>query len=114
MRQSNTKEWLMLWTADERTIGHYTYNMKLAFVRKEEEPNMSNNWITTAEAVTIISKHSHHPVSPTHVRTLVNRGKIGTRSFPEGTTLLNRSDVEATRVAVGTGHGHRRGKATAW
>jgi len=67
---------------------------------------MSNNWITTAEAVKIISKHSHHSVSPQHVRMLVNRGKIGTRSSQGGTTLLKRSDVEATRVAVGTGNGH--------
>jgi hypothetical protein len=67
---------------------------------------MSNNWITTAEAVTIISKHSHHSVSPHHVRMLVNRGKIGTRFSQGGTTLLKRSDVEATRVAIGTGNGH--------
>jgi hypothetical protein len=72
---------------------------------------MSSNWITTAEAVTIISKKSHHLVSPDHVRTLVNRGKIGTRSFTEGTNLLKRSDVESTRVAVGTGNGHRRNRA---
>ena len=69
---------------------------------------MSNHWITTAEAVTIISKHSHHPVSPHHVQTLVNRGKIGSRSFEGGTTLLKLCDVEATRVAVGTGNDHRR------
>ncbi len=75
---------------------------------------MSNNWITTADAVTIISKNSHHPVSPIYVQTLVNRGKIGTRSFAGGTTLLKRSDVEATRVAVGTGHGHRSDKAATW
>jgi hypothetical protein len=30
------------------------------------------------------------------------------RSFDGGTTLLKRSDVEATRVAVGTGNGHHR------
>jgi hypothetical protein len=72
---------------------------------------MSNNWITTVEAVRIISKHSHHSVSPHHVRTLVNKGKIGTRSSHEGTTLLKRSDVEATRVAVDTGHGHRTDRA---
>ena len=69
---------------------------------------MSSNWISTAEAVTIISKHSHHKVSPHHVRTLVSRGKIGTRSSREGTTLLKRSDVEATRVAADTGHGKNR------
>ncbi|HEX6481034.1 MAG TPA: hypothetical protein VF043_19505 [Ktedonobacteraceae bacterium] len=68
---------------------------------------MSTNWITTTEAVTIVSKHSHHLVSLHHVQTLVNRGKIGTRSFG-GTELLKRSDVEATRVAVGTGNGHHR------
>ena len=69
---------------------------------------MSNHWITTTEAVTIISKHSHHPVSPHHVQTLVSRGKIGSRSFEGGTTLLKLRDVEATRVAVGTGNDHRR------
>lgn len=72
---------------------------------------MSTNWITTAEAATIISKHSHHPVSPHHVQTLVNRGKIGTRSFDGGMKLLKRSDVEATHVAVGTGNNHRRDRA---
>ena len=67
---------------------------------------MSNNWITTEQAVMIISKHSHHSVSPQHVRTLVNRGKIGMRSSHRGTLLLKRSDVEATRVALGTGNRH--------
>ena len=67
---------------------------------------MSNNWITTGEAVKIISKHSHHAVSPHHVQTLVQRGKIGSRSFNGGTTLLKRSDVEATHVAIGTGNNH--------
>ncbi len=68
---------------------------------------MSNNWMTTAEAVTMISKNSHHSVSLHHVQTLVNRGKIGTRFFHGETTLLKRSDVESTRVAGGTGNGHR-------
>ncbi len=72
---------------------------------------MSNNWITTTEAVTIISKTSHHSVSLHHVQTLVNRGKIGTRSFHGGTTLLKRSDVEATHVAVGTGNGRTGDRA---
>jgi len=69
---------------------------------------MSNNWITTAEAVTIISKNSHHLVSPHHIQTLINRGKIGTRSSDGGTQLLKLSDVEATRVAVGTGSVHHK------
>jgi len=69
---------------------------------------MNNNWITAAAAATIISKHSHHPVSPKHVQVLVNRGKIGTRSLNGGTKLLKRSDVESTRVAMGTGNSHRR------
>jgi hypothetical protein len=73
--------------------------------------NMSNNWITTAEAVTIISKNSHHSVSPHHIQTLVNRGKIGTRSSDEGTQLFKLSDVEATRVAVGTGSVHHKDRA---
>lgn len=68
---------------------------------------MSNNWITTAEAVTLISKNSHHSVTPSHIQALVNRNKIGTRSFPGGRILLKRSDVQATRVASGIGHGHR-------
>jgi hypothetical protein len=68
---------------------------------------MNNNWITTAEAVRIISKHSHHQVSPKHIQALVNRGKIGMRSLDGGTELLKRSDVESTRVAVGTGNGQR-------
>jgi hypothetical protein len=71
---------------------------------------MSSNWITPEEAVTIISKHSHHQVSVAHVRTLVNRGKIATRYFEGGTELLKRSDVESTRVAVGTGSGQRRNR----
>ena len=68
---------------------------------------MSNNWITDAEAVAIISTNSHHSVSFNHIQTLVNRGKIGMRFFDGGTKLLKRSDVESTRVAVGTGNRHR-------
>jgi hypothetical protein len=68
---------------------------------------MSNNWITTAAAVTIISKNSHHFVSPHHVHTLVQRGKIGSRSLNGGAQLLKYSDVKATRVAIGTGNSHR-------
>ncbi|GHO93797.1 hypothetical protein KSF_038450 [Reticulibacter mediterranei] len=68
---------------------------------------MSSNWITIVEAVAIISKNSHHPVSPSHVQTLVNGGKIGTRSLYGGTAFLKRSDVEATRVAADTGNNHR-------
>jgi hypothetical protein len=81
--------------------------MKLELTQRERDINM-NNWITTAEAVTIISKHSHHSVSPKHVQALVSRGKIGTRSLDGGTELLKRSDVESTRVAVGIGNGQRR------
>ena len=73
---------------------------------------MSNNWITIEEAVTMISKNSHHPVSPQHVQTLINRGKIGMRSFGGGKQLLKRSNVEATRVAVGTGNLHRRDRTS--
>ena len=86
--------------------------MKLELALREEDSKMSSNWITAAEAVTIISKNSHHPVSPNHIQTLVNRGKIGTRSSDRGIILLKRSDVESTRVAVGTGnrhHGNRVG-----
>ena len=72
---------------------------------------MSNNWMTIAEAVALISKNSHHRVSPHHIRSLVNRGKISTRSFAGGTTFLKRSDVEATRVAVGTGKSHHIDRA---
>ena len=82
--------------------------MKLDLALREEDTKMSNNWISSAEAVTIISKNSHHPVSPCHIQTLVNRGKIGIRSFDGGTKLLKRSDVESTRVAMGTGNSHRR------
>jgi hypothetical protein len=67
---------------------------------------MSSNWITLTEAVTIISKNSHHPVSPHHVQTLVSRGKIGTRVFHGRPTLLKQSDVKSVRVAVGTGNNH--------
>ena len=82
--------------------------MKLDLALREEDTKMSNNWISSAEAVTIISRNSHHPVSPGHIQTLVNRGKIGIRSFDGGTKLLKRSDVESTRVAMGTGNSHRR------
>ena len=85
--------------------------MKLELAQREGDIDMNNNWITTAEAVTIISKHSHHLVSPKHVQALVNRGKIGTRSLNGGTKLLKRSDVESTRVAVGVGNGQRRDRA---
>ncbi len=74
---------------------------------------MSKNWITITEAVMMISKNSHHQVSSHHVQTLVNRGKIGARSFPGEMTLLKRSDVAATHVAVGTGNAHRRKRAGA-
>ena len=72
---------------------------------------MNSNWITTAEAVAMISKKSHHLVSPHHVQTLVNRGKIGVRVFRDGKQLLKRSNVEATRVAVGTGNLHHGDRA---
>jgi hypothetical protein len=72
---------------------------------------MSHNWMTITEAVTLISKNSHHRVSPHHIRSLVNRGKLSTRAFDGGTTFLKRSDVESTRVAVGTGHSHRTDRA---
>jgi hypothetical protein len=73
--------------------------------------NMSNNWMTMAEAVTVISKNSHHQVSPHHVQTLVNRRKIGARSFHGETTFLKCSDVKSTRVAINTGSSHRRDEA---
>ena len=82
------------------------------FLRREEVTHMSNTWITHTEAVTIIGKNSHHPVSPQYVQTLVNRGKIGMRSFPGGKQLLKRSNVEATRVAVGTGNLHHGDRAS--
>lgn len=69
---------------------------------------MGNNWITSVEAVAMVSKNSHHLVSAHHIHTLVNRGKIGTRSSSGGTILLKRSNVEATRVADGTGNRSRR------
>jgi hypothetical protein len=69
---------------------------------------MSNTWITATEAVTIISKNSRHAVSLHHIQTLIQRGKIGMRTFPDGKQLLKRSHVESTRVAVGTGNLHRR------
>ena len=69
---------------------------------------MGNNWITPVEAVAMVSKNSHHLVSPHHIHTLINRGKIGTRSSPGDKILLKRSDVAATRVAVGTGNRSRR------
>jgi len=87
----------------ECITNHYT---------KKEVLQMSNSWITYAEAVTIIGKNSHHPVSPQHIQTLVNRGKIGMRVFRHGKQLLKRSNVEATRVAVGTGNLHRRDSAS--
>lgn len=72
---------------------------------------MSSNWITITEAVTTVSKNSHHRVSPHYIQILVNRGKIGARSLHGGMMLLKRSDVEATRVAADIGnsnHGDRR------
>lgn len=70
---------------------------------------MSDHWMTIAEAVALISKKSHHPVDLSHIQTLVNRGKIGTRSFPGGRIFLKRSDVQTTRVAMGIGHHRREG-----
>jgi hypothetical protein len=68
---------------------------------------MKDTWITKAEAVSMISKQSHHAVCPHHVQTLVDRSKIGTRVFPGGVTLFKRSDVEAIRVAAEKGKGKR-------
>ena len=68
---------------------------------------MSHTWITPAEAVMIISKNSHHAVSLHHVQTLIQRRKIGMRTFPDGKQLLKRSHVKSTRVAVGTGNLHQ-------
>ena len=52
-------------------------------------------------------------VSSHHVRTLINRGKIGMRYLEGGTELLKRSDVESIRVAIGTGNRqHGNGTAT--
>ena len=65
-----------------------------------------------AEASTLISKNSHHQVSPHYVQTLVNRRKIGVRYFHGGATLMKRSDVQSTRVAINTGGSHRRDEAT--
>ena len=70
---------------------------------------MNSHWITPAEAVAMISKKSHHPVSPHHVQTLVNRGKIGVRSFHGGPIFLKRSDVHVTRVAAGIGNSRHSG-----
>jgi len=64
-----------------------------------------------AEAVTLISKNSHHQVSPHHVQALVNRRKIGVQSFHGGVTLLKCSDVKSTRVAIDTGSSHRGDEA---
>jgi hypothetical protein len=71
---------------------------------------MNSHWITLPEAVAMISKNSNHPVSPHHVQTLVNRGKIRMRSFHGGTILLKLSNVEATRVAAGTGNSSHRNR----
>ena len=92
----------------KRTINHHTEPATRECCARRGRIAMSSNWITLAEAVATISKNSHHPVSPHHVQTLVNRGKIGTRSLHEGTIFLNRSDVEATRVAAGIGNSSRR------
>ena len=70
---------------------------------------MNSHWITPAEAVAMISKKSHHLVSPHHVQTLVNRGKIGVRSFHGGPIFLKRSDVQVTRVAAGIGNSSHSG-----
>src|SRR5258708_34320565 len=60
---------------------HHIYNRKLELSLREGDTNISNIWITPAELVTIISKHSHHSLSPTNIRTLVNRAKMSTRSL---------------------------------
>lgn len=67
---------------------------------------MSSNWITLTEAVSIISKNSHHPVSSHHVQKLVSRGKIVMRNFHGKSPLLKQSDVKSVRVAIGTGNNH--------
>jgi hypothetical protein len=71
---------------------------------------MSGNWITLTEAVTIISKNSHHAVSSSHIQTLVSRGKIGTRVLHGNSPLLKLSDVKGIRVATNTGNNHLRSR----
>lgn len=88
----------------EPVPSHSEIEENLNIVPGEGDTLMSSNWITTAEAVAMISKNSHHRVSPHHVQKLVNKGKIGTRPLHGGTLFFKRSDVEATRVAVGTGN----------
>ena len=85
----------------------HSFRFALEHCTRKGSMTMSNNWITTATAVAMISKNSHHQVSPSHLQILVNRGKIGTRSLQGGTILLKRSDVETTHVAAGTGNSHK-------
>lgn len=87
------------------------YRVSLSIALKRGSTFMSHTWITPTEAVTIISKNSRHVVSLHHLQTLIYRGKIGTRAFPDGRRLLKRSHVEATRVAVGTGNLHHKDSA---
>jgi alpha-D-ribose 1-methylphosphonate 5-triphosphate diphosphatase PhnM len=92
---------------DRGHLNHLIYYISSYIAQREETTYMSNTWITPTEAATIISKNSHHAVSQHHVQTLIQRGKIGMRTFPDGTQLLKRSHVESTRVATGTGNLHR-------
>lgn len=106
---SDTLMGILLLSFYQLAINHHADLKHMRMLYGERENTiMSNNWMTTAEAVVLISKNSHHTVDPSHVKTLVNRGKIGTRSLPGGRTFLKRSDVQATRVALGIGHGHHR------
>lgn len=83
-----------------RPINNHIDQRTSEWCAEKRDITMSNNWMTTAEAVTLISKNSHHPVNPSHVQMLVSRGKIGTRSFPGGRRLLKRSNVQATRLLL--------------
>ncbi len=68
----------------------------------------ADKWITSAEAVKILSENSGHPVARQYVRKLANRGEIAQKQLDGRTYLYNRRQVEAYRV--GTTPGRRPAK----
>ena len=51
-------------------------------------------WITSAEAASIMTENSGHPVSDSYARRLAMNGKLSSKMIGGKTRLFNRAEVE--------------------